>query len=215
MSTDVLSPPRRARFTLPRGSLAWRAFVIQALVLVLIAAFLGWVGSNVISNIARLNINTGFSFLSRPAGFEIAQKLINFGEAATYFDVFLIALINTVVLTAIAIVFATLLGFVVGLARLSSNPLVAGVAAAYVEVVRNIPLLLQLFYWYFAVLRPLPGPRQSLNFFNVAFLNKRGLFLPYPIFEPGFGALFTTIAVMVLVGLVLAWMNHRHRMRAG
>src|SRR4051812_23115547 len=215
MSTDVLSPPRRARFTLPHGSLAWRAFVVQAVVLVLIAAFLGWVGSNVISNIARLNINTGFSFLARPAGFEIAQKLIDFGETATYFDVFLIALINTVVLTAIAIVFATLLGFVIGLARLSSNKLVAAVAAAYVELIRNIPLLLQLFYWYFAVLRPLPGPRQSINFLDIAFLNKRGLFLPYPIFEPGFGAVLLTIVAMLFVGAALAWMNARRRARAG
>jgi general L-amino acid transport system permease protein len=119
------------------------------------------------------------------------------------------------VLTAIAAVFATLLGFVIGLARLSINPLVAAVAATYVEVIRNIPLLLQLFYWYFAVLRPLPGPRQSLSFFGIAFLNKRGLFLPYPLFEPGFGALLATITVMVFVGLVLAWMNHRHRMRTG
>ncbi len=216
MTTDIiLTPPRRARFALPQGSLAWRAFAIQAAVLVLIAAFLAWVAANVVSNITRLNINTGFSFLSRPAGFEISQKLINFGEAASYFDVFLIALLNTVVLTAIAIVFATLLGFVIGLARLSTNQLVAGVAAAYVEVIRNIPLLLQLFYWYFAVLRPLPGPRQSLNFFDLAFLNKLGLFLPSPIFEPGFGALVATIAVMVLVGFVLAWMNHRHRTRTG
>src|SRR5947209_4947447 len=188
-------PPRRARLTLPRAALAWRTFLIQAVVLVAIAAFLGWVAANVIANITRLNINTGFSFLSRPAGFEIAQKLISFGEAASYFDVFIIALLNTVVLTVIAIVFATLLGFVIGLARLSSNQLVAAVAAAYVEVIRNIPLLLQLFYWYFAVLRPLPGPRQSLNFFDIAFLNKRGLFLPYPLFEPGFGALaFTVLA---------------------
>jgi len=209
------SPPRRSRFALPHGSLAWRVFAIQAVVLVLIAAFLAWVAGNVIANITRLNINTGFSFLSRPAGFEIAQKLIAFGENASYFDVFVIALINTVVLTAIAILFATLLGFVIGLARLSSNPLVAGVAAAYVEIVRNVPLLLQLFYWYFAVLRPLPGPRQSLNFFDIAFLNKRGLFVPYPVFEPGFGVLLATIAVMVLVGIVLAWMNQRHRMRTG
>src|SRR5437764_14152846 len=163
MATDVLIPPRRARFSLPRGTRAWRAFVFQAVVLVLIAAFLAWVASNVVTKIARLNINTGFSFLARPAGFEISQKLIDFGEAASYFDVFLIALLNTVVLTAIAIVFATLLGFMIGLARLSSNQLVAGVAAGYVEVVRNIPLLLQLFYWYFAVLRALPGPRQSLS----------------------------------------------------
>src|SRR3954469_6504078 len=215
MAIDVLRPPHRARFALPHGSLAWRAFVIQALVLVLIAVFLGWVSSNVIANIARLNINTGFSFLSRPAGFEIAQKLINFGEAATYFDVFLIALINTVMLTAITILLATLLGFVVGLARLSSNPLVAGVAASYVEIIRNVPLLLQLFYWYFAVLRPLPSPRQSLSLFDIAFINKRGLYLPSPIFEPGFGALLITIALMLLIGLVLLWMNQRHRARTG
>jgi len=208
-------PPRRARLALPQGERAWRAFAIQTVVLVLIAAFLAWVASNVVTNIARLNINTGFSFLARPAGFEISQKLIAYGESASYFDVFLIALINTVVLTAIAIVFATLLGFIIGLARLSSNRLVAGVAAGYVEVIRNIPLLLQLFYWYFAVLRPLPNPRQSLKFFDIAFLNKRGLYLPSPIFEPGFGALFLTAAVMLLIGLMLLWMNQRHRARTG
>jgi general L-amino acid transport system permease protein len=215
MSAEILRPPRRSRFALPQGSLAWRSFAVQAVILVLIAAFLGWVAANVVMNITRLNINTGFSFLSRPAGFEIAQKLISFGEAATYFDVFLIALLNTVVLTAVAIVFATVLGFIIGLARLSSNQLVAGVAAAYVEIIRNIPLLLQLFYWYFAVLRPLPGPRQSLNFFDVAFLNKRGLFLPYPVLEPGFGALALTVGAVLLVGLALAWLNQRHRMRTG
>src|SRR5436305_2907112 len=121
MATDILTPPRHVRFAPPRGGRAWRAFGIQALVLVLITAFLAWVGSNVATNITRLNINTGFSFLARPAGFEISQKLINLGEAASYFDVFLIALLNTVVLTAIAIVFATLLGFMIGLARLSGN----------------------------------------------------------------------------------------------
>ena len=135
--------------------------------------------------------------------------------AATYFDVFLIALINTVVLTAVAIFFATILGFVIGLARLSSNQLVAGVAAAYVEIIRNIPLLLQLFYWYFAVLRPLPNPRQSVNFFDIAFINKRGLYLPYPVFEPGFGALIATILLMIVAATGLAWMNARHRARTG
>jgi len=215
MTAEALPPPRRARFALPQGPLAWRAFLIQAVVLVAIAAFLLWVGRNVIANIARLNINTGFSFLSRPAGFEIAQKLIGYGDSASYFDVFVIALLNTVVLTAVAIVFATMLGFVIGIARLSSNRLVAGVAAAYVELIRNIPLLLQLFYWYFAVLRPLPGPRQSLNFLDLAFLNKRGLFLPYPVFESGFGVLALTVLVMIVLGLVLAWMNARHRRRTG
>src|SRR5262245_57494612 len=160
MVSDALKPPHRLRFALPRGRRAWRAFLIQAAVLAAILALLAWIARNVIVNIARLNINTGFSFLGRPAGFEIAQKLIPYSENSTYFDVFLVALINTLVLTAIAIVLATLLGFVIGLARLSANQLVAGVATAYVEIVRNVPLLLQLFYWYFAVLRPLPNPRQ-------------------------------------------------------
>jgi general L-amino acid transport system permease protein len=215
MSLETLAPPRRARFSLPRGQRAWRAFTIQAVVLVLIVAFVAWVAANVVTNITRLNINTGFSFLARPAGFEISQKLINFGEAASYLDVFIIALLNTVVLTAIAIVFATILGFVIGLARLSSNQLVAGVAAGYVEIIRNVPLLLQLFYWYFAVLRPLPNRRQSLTLFDIAFLNKRGLYLPYPVFEPGLGALVVTIVVMLLIGLVLLWLNQRHRARSG
>ena len=172
--TTTPCPARRAASRCRAGTRAWRAFAIQAAVLVLIVAFLAWVAANVVTNITRLNINTGFSFLARPAGFEISQKLINYGDSASYFDVFLIALLNTVVLTAIAIVFATVLGFVIGLARLSSNRLVAGVAAGYVEIIRNMPLLLQLFYWYFAVLRPLPNPRQSLSLFDIAFLNKRG-----------------------------------------
>ena len=78
-----------------------------------------------------------------------------------------------------------------------------------------MPLLLQLFYWYFAVLRPLPNPRQSLSLFDIAFLNKRGLYLPYPVSEPGFGALIVTIVVMLLIGLVLLWLNQRHRARTG
>ena len=215
MTAEILPPPRRSRFGPPRGAAEWRSFLIQLAVLIAILAFFTWIARNVVANIARLNINTGFSFLARPAGFEIAQKLIDIGESATYLDVFIVALLNTVVLTAIAIVFATLLGFVIGIARLSSNQLVAGVAAAYVEIVRNVPLLLQLFYWYFAVLRPLPNPRQSLNFFDIAFLNKRGLFLPYPVFQPGFTALAWTIATMVAVALALAWLNARHRARTG
>ena len=215
MTTDTLKPPRRSRFALPRGPAEWRSFLIQIVVLAAIVAFVWWIARNVVANIARLNINTGFSFLARPAGFEIAQKLIDTSETATYFDVFLVALLNTVVLTAIAILFATLLGFVIGLARLSSNQLVAGVAAAYVEIVRNVPLLLQLFYWYFAVLRPLPNPRQSLSFLDIAFLNKRGLFLPYPVAQPGFAALAWTIVAMIVVGFAFAWMNARHRRRTG
>jgi len=215
VTVDALAPPRRARFALPRGPTAWRAFLIQAAVLLAIAAFAAWIARNVIVNMARLNINTGFSFLARPAGFEIAQKLIPYSETSSYFDVFLVALINTVVLTAIAIVFATLLGFVIGIARLSNNQLVAGVAGGYVAIVRNVPLLLQLFYWYFAVLRPLPNPLQSLNVLDIAFLNKRGLFLPYPLFQEGFGTFALTALAMSVAALWLWRVNRRRRIRTG
>jgi len=208
-------PPQRPRFAWPRGAAAWRAFLIQAAVLIAIAAFAAWIAHNVVVNMARLNINAGFSFLARPAGFEIAQKLIPYTETSSYFRVFLVALINTVVLTAIAILFATVLGFIIGLARLSGNQLVAGVAGGYVAIVRNVPLLLQLFYWYFAVLRPLPNPRQSLSFLGVAFLNKRGLFLPYPLFEPGFGTLALTALVMIIAAAWLWRLNRQARIRAG
>jgi general L-amino acid transport system permease protein len=204
-----------SRLALPRGSAAWRSLAIQAAMLLAIAAFVAWIARNVLTNIARLNINTGFSFLTRPAGFEIAQKLIPYSETSRYLDVFVVALLNTLVLTAIAIMLATLLGFLIGLARLSANQLVAGVAAAYVAIVRNVPLLLQLFYWYFAVLRPLPNPRQSLSLFDIAFLNKRGLFLPYPLFEPGFGALALAVFATLVVAPLLWRMNRSARMRTG
>src|SRR5581483_2492580 len=104
---------------------------------------------------------------------------------------------------------------VIGLARLSNNQLVAGVAGGYVAIVRNVPLLLQLFYWYFAVLRPLPNPRQSLNVLDIAFLNKRGLFLPSPLFQPGFGTFALTALAMLIAALCLWRINRRRRVRTG
>ncbi len=190
----ALSPPglwTRRRF----GAVA-----AQALVLAGVAALLGLAAHNAALNLARLGIKTGFGFLWRPAGFAIGQSLIPYSEGSRYLDAFLVALVNTLVLAAVAIALATPIGFLVGIARRSSNGLVAGIAAAYVEVLRNLPLLLQLFFWYFAVLRPLPPPRQSLSILGIAFINARGLFLPAPIAEPGFAA----VAAAFIVALVLA-----------
>src|SRR5262249_46646424 len=170
---------------------------------------------NVAGNIARLNINTGFSFLGRPAGFNIAQKLIDYTEASSYLDAFVAALLNTLLLTAVSIAIATVLGFVIGLARLSRNRLVATVAAGYVESVRNMPLLLQLFFWYFAILRPLPPPRQSLSLFGAVYLNNRGLLLPAPVFEAGAALLgIVTLASFALAALLLA-VRRRHPVGTG
>ena len=208
-----LRRPVRAR---PLSATRLRGYLWQALALALVLALLAFLARNAALNMARLNINTGFGFLARPAGFAIAQHFISYDEASTYFAAFLVALLNTVVIAAVAIACATILGFVIGAARLSSNRLVAFTAGVYVDVIRNVPLLLQLFSWYFAVLRPLPGPRQSLDLFHlhVAFLNARGLFLPAPAFAPGSGAVLITLLAALAMAAAL-WRSLRRREREG
>jgi general L-amino acid transport system permease protein len=177
--------------------------------------FCAFIARNVVVNLDRLGVRTGFAFLARPAGFEIAQALIPYHEQSSYFRAFLVALLNTVVLSGLCIVLATILGFAIGLARLSANRLLASVAGAYVEIVRNIPLLLQLLFWYFAVIRPLPGPRQSLSLFGLAYLNNRGLNVPRPVFGDGFGLVVVGLLVGVGLAGALVWAARRHRLRAG
>jgi general L-amino acid transport system permease protein len=162
-----------------------RGVAIQLAVLAALALLIALLAGNVSANLARLGVKTGFGFLERPAGFDISQALIPYGEHATYLTAFLVALLNTLLVTALAATLATLLGFVIGMGRLSSNGLVASAAGLYVETFRNIPLLIQLLFWYFAVLRPLPGPRASLSLGDLVFLNNRGLFIPWPQFGDG------------------------------
>jgi general L-amino acid transport system permease protein len=156
-----------------------RGVLLQLAVLAGVALFLIFIGWNVAANLQRLGVRTGFGFLSRPAGFDISQTLLPYSEASTYFTAFLAALLNTVLATALSIVFATLLGFVIALARRSSNELVSAAGAVYVETFRNIPLLIQLLFWYFAVMQSLPLPRNSLHIGDAVFLNNRGLFIPW------------------------------------
>jgi general L-amino acid transport system permease protein len=141
--------------------------------------FVAFIANNVSTNLERLGVHTGLNFLGRPAGFDISQTLIPYGQGATYFRAFLVALLNTVLATALAIVFGTAIGFVVALARGSSNRLVAAAGTFYVETFRNIPLLIQLLFWYFAVMQALPPPRGSLDIGGAIFLNSRGLFMPW------------------------------------
>jgi general L-amino acid transport system permease protein len=203
-----LRPPFRAR-------LRERRFWIQTGVLLLAVLFCAFVARNVLVNLDRLGVRTGFAFLGRPAGFEIAQALIPYDEQSSYFRAFLVALLNTVLLSAVSIVFATVFGFAIGLARLSGNRLLAALAAAYVEIVRNIPLLLQLLFWYFAVIRPLPAPRQSLSILGVAFLNNRGLNMPWPVFGDRFGMIVVGFLVGLGLAATIAWGARRHRLRTG
>ena len=144
--------------------------------------------SNAIENLARARIASGFGFWDQTAGFDISQTLIEYSSrGSTYGRAFWVGLLNTLLVAGIGIVLATILGFVIGISRLSSNWLLAKVAGCYVELVRNLPLLLQLLFWYNAVLKSLPDIRDSISIGGRVFLNNRGLFLPTPIFKDGFG----------------------------
>jgi general L-amino acid transport system permease protein len=156
-----------------------KGVLLQVIAFVAVVLFVLFIAHNLTSNLDRLGVRTGFDFLTRPAGFAISQAPIPFDETATYFRAFLVALLNTLLVTGLSIVLATLIGFVIALARSSSNQLMAAAGATYVETFRNIPLLIQLLFWYFAVLQALPPPRESLEIANTIFLNNRGLFIPW------------------------------------
>ena len=144
-----------------------------------------WVYNIATTNMARLGIKTGFDFLTDEAGFPITPALIDYTPKSSYIDAMIVTLLNTISLSIIAIILATILGFFIAMFKLSPNLLLRKFGNAYVEVFRNIPLLLQLFFWYFAALKMLPGKRTSINFFDVAFLNIEGFFIPLPIMEGG------------------------------
>ena len=146
----------------------------------------------------RAHIASGFGFWNQTAGFDISQTLIAYSsQASTYGRAFWVGLLNTLLVAGLGIVFATILGFIVGISRLSKNWLLAKVATGYVETIRNIPLLLQLLFWYNAVLKALPEMRDSIMIVGGAYLNNRGLFLPQPQFLSG----FDVVAVSALAGL--------------
>ena len=155
-----------------------REIAYQAALLFIIGAVVYLIAVTTQENLARLGVASSIDFLWKRAGFEIGQTLIPFDAESTIARAFLVALLNTLVLAAVSIVCASVLGVVIGLARLSRNWLVSRLATAYIEIFRNIPSLLQIFFWYFVVLRTLPRSDESIEFFNCVFLNNRGLFVP-------------------------------------
>ncbi|MFI8479810.1 amino acid ABC transporter permease [Pseudomonas sp. NPDC078700] len=191
----------------PKGSV-WtdpkvRAWLFQILAVIAVVA-LGWfLFDNTQTNLDKRGITSGFSFLNNNAGFGIAQHLIDYTESDSYGRVFVIGLLNTLLVSAIGIVGATLLGFILGIARLSPNWLVNKLATIYIETFRNIPPLLQIFFWYFAVMLAMPSPRQSLEFGSMFFINNRGLYLPSPVatdaFTPFLIALVLTIVAIIFM----------------
>jgi general L-amino acid transport system permease protein len=190
--------------------------VLQVGLIVLIGGLVYAAAYNAAQNLARAHIASGFGFWNNTAGFDISQTLIAYSPATSTFGrAFWVGLLNTLLVAAIGIVLATVLGFAVGIARLSRNWLVARLAAGYVEVIRNVPLLLQLLFWYNAVLKSLPGLQGSIALPGGSFLNNRGLFLPRPEFSSGFSAVLAAFLVGVLGAIVLRLWARRRQERTG
>lgn len=155
-----------------------RAWLFQILTIVFVVG-LGWyLFHNTQTNLQHRGITSGFDFLDRSAGFGIAQHLIPYVESDSYARVFVIGLLNTLLVTFIGVILATILGFIIGVARLSPNWMINKLATVYVETFRNIPPLLQILFWYFAVFLTLPGPRGSINIDDMFFISNRGLNMP-------------------------------------
>jgi len=185
----LLPDHRRRRL----GSLAVQMAIVAA-----IAALVYGAVYDVAQNLTRAHVASGFGFWNNTAGFDISQTLIGYSASTSTFGrAFWVGLLNTLLVAAIGIVLATILGFVVGMARLSRNWLVARLAGGFVEVVRNVPLLLQLLFWYNAVLKSLPQVRGSVTLPGGGILNNRGLFLP----APEFGAHFNVVLAALLAGI--------------
>jgi general L-amino acid transport system permease protein len=200
------APPRPAFYNDPRI----RALFYQALVLGLVCAAGAYLIHNTILNLQRLGVSTGFAFLDRPAGFGISQVPIAYTEQSSFGRAFLVGLVNTAICAAIGIVLATILGFIVGIARLSRNWLLNKLATVFVEVIRNIPVLLQLIFVYVVVLAALPQPRESFAIGESLFINTGGLFLPLPIALPGFNLTIAALIVAIIAVLLLArWARAR------
>jgi len=183
-----------------------RAVLAQIFVVGLVGLIIYIGMSNVLDNLERQNIASGFGFLSENAGFGVNQTLVEYDETGTYGQAFLVGLTNTLLVAIIGVVLTTIMGFAIGIGRLSNNWLVAKLSAAYVETLRNIPLLLQIFFWYFGVLKALPSPRDSIGYGEAIFINIRGFYFPRPLGEEGLGI----VIVALLVGCVITWAFARH-----
>lgn len=206
-SVEPAGPPSRPP---PWNDPRIRAIAFQVLASAAVIAAGVYLVRNLLHNLEVRGISTGFDFLANRAGFAVNQSLIAYDESSSYGRTFVVGLLNTILVSGLGIVLATILGFIVGIARLSHNWLVAKLAAAYIEVFRNLPLLLQILFWYFAVFLNLPAPNEAISIGDTVFLTLRGLYLPRPVAEPGFAwTLFTLAAALAACVVLVRWSRAR------
>lgn len=218
MTADRRDPPLQLGYRLWRlctGRAGGWGIVAQVL-LVLVVVWLGYeIAANAQANLKAQRIATGFGFLNNTAGFGVSQALIPYAESDTYLRVFTVGLLNTLLVSVIACMLATVIGFLVGLGRLSPNWLVARLCGGYVEVIRNLPLLFQILFWYLAVLGTLPATRNSYSFFGVAFLNNRGVVVPKPVPLEGYYPFIGAVVLAAIAALVLRAVARRRLFSTG
>lgn len=218
MSTEARKPPAQIALKIRRvlgGKAGWNGVAVQFA----FAAILGWIGYEIVSN-ARTNLENqhiaaGFGFLRNNAGFDVNQTLISYTGSDTFLRVFVVGLLNTLVVSVVGIFFATVIGFIVALCRLSPNWLLSRVGEIYVEIGRNLPVLFQILFWYLAVLAALPNPRQSISLLGIAFISNRGLVIPRPIGEGGFEPFLAMLVLGIVASLVLRFYARRALFQRG
>ena len=218
MANEPRKPPLQLVARLRRalgGQAGWGGVAVQ----ILFVAVVVWIGYEIVEN-AKANLQaqriaSGFGFLSNTASFAVSQALIPFSESDTYARVFLVGLLNTLLVSVVGIVIATIIGVLVALGRLSPNWLVARISGGYVELIRNLPLLFQILFWYLAVLATLPNPRQSISLFGTIFLSNRGLIVPNPVPLQPFGVFAVAVVIGILASLVMRAYARRRLFVAG
>ncbi len=184
-----------------------RAFLFQAITVVAIFYFFYAAFDNMFDNIAARGISTGYGFLDDESGFNIAESLIEYSSASSNLTVFYVGILNTLLVSFVGIIFASVIGLLIGIARLSSNWLIAKLANGYIELFRNIPILLQIVFWYNILLINSPRSiKDSANVLDLIFINSRGFFMPKPIFEFEFLIVF----LFFLAGLVGRVLRNNH-----
>ena len=214
------TPTNKAASRRPARQISWNDPATRSVVYQVVAlAVVGWVAwfliSNTLHNLSSRNIATGFGFLGREAGFAIGETAIDYSPADTYGRAVLVGILNTLRVAAVGIVLATILGTFIGIARLSKNWLITRLSSAYIEVLRNIPLLLQLFFWYALITENSPGPRQAVNPLPGVFISNRGIKLPAFTDAAGFDYLVWGLLLGIALALVLAHVAKRRQEKTG
>ena len=192
----------------------YRGWIYQSLLAFFLIGFFYTIITNTFDNMSAQGIKSGFSFLNTSAGFDVLMTLIPFETTDSYFRIFTIGILNTILVSVVGILFSTILGFIFGIAYFSPNYLIKKIATIYVEVFRNIPVILQVIFWY-TIFNSLPIARESLNLGDSVFLNVTGLYLPKLVGDIGSGYVYSAIVVAIISVFILRFWSKKRQENTG